>query len=113
MIVISDTTPLRHLIAIGKADLLGKLYQAVTIPAGVWKELQADSTPHAVSAWMSAPPDWLHIHLPPLSGSIDLLSSALDPGEREAIQLAIELKAGLLLMDDRDGRAMASVFICV
>jgi predicted nucleic acid-binding protein len=32
----------------------------------------------------------------------------LDPGEREAIALALELKADLLILDDRDARMEAS-----
>ena len=45
MIVVSDTTPLRHLIAIGEAELLPKLYGTVIVPGAVWAELQAEATP--------------------------------------------------------------------
>jgi formamidopyrimidine-DNA glycosylase len=44
MIVVSDTTPLRHLIAIGEAELLPKLYGTVIVPGAVWAELQAEAT---------------------------------------------------------------------
>jgi hypothetical protein len=61
MIVVSDTTPLRHLIAIGQVELLRKLYGAVVVPGAVWTELQAESTPSAVKAWLQSAPDWLQV----------------------------------------------------
>src|SRR6202790_2845941 len=38
---------------------------------------------------------------------VDSALTHLDAGEREAISLASELKAGLLLMDERDGVSLA------
>lgn len=107
MIVIADTTPLRHLIAIGKADLLRTLYGTVIIPAAVWNELHAESTPVLVKTWLAAAPDWVDIRSPRKTAVDDPWLSVLDPGERDAIRLAIDLKADLLLMDDREGRACA------
>ena len=107
MIVVSDTTPLRHLIAIGKVDLLRKVYGAVVVPEAVWSELQAEATPASVKAWLQSAPDWLHVRRPrgPAPGDISL--DNLDDGEREAIRLAVELKANFLLMDEADGRSLA------
>jgi predicted nucleic acid-binding protein len=107
MIVVSDTTPLRHLIAIGQAELLSKLYGSVAIPPAVWNELQAEKTPAFVSTWLESTPEWLSIQAPRRPGPDDPAMESLDRGEREAIQLVIELDADLLLMDDRDGRCMA------
>ena len=61
MIVVSDTTPLRHLIAIGKVDLLRKVYGGVIVPVTVWSELQEESTPSAVKSWLQSAPDWLQV----------------------------------------------------
>jgi predicted nucleic acid-binding protein len=110
MIVVSDTTPLRHLIAIGKVDLLRKVYGAVVVPLTVWSELQAESTPSSVKTWLQSAPDWMQVRgaREPLPGdaSLDVLVQ-LDAGERDAIRLAVELKADLLLMDEADGRSLA------
>lgn len=107
MIVVADTTPLRHLIAIGKADLLRILYGTVIIPAAVWSELHAESTPDLVKTWLAAEPDWVNIRSPRETEDDDPWLSVLDQGERDALRLAIDLKADLLLMDDREGRACA------
>src|ERR1019366_5407931 len=81
MIVVSDTTPLRHLIAIGKVDLLRRVYGAVVVPVAVWSELQAQSTPSAVKAWLQSAPDWLQVRRArePLPGdtSLDNLRGSL------------------------------------
>jgi hypothetical protein len=56
MIVVSDTTPLRHLIAIGEAELFSKPYGTVIVPGTVWTELQSCSkTQNLVSLVVSAP----------------------------------------------------------
>ena len=110
MIVVSDTTPLRHLVAIGEVDLLRRVYGAVVVPATVWSELQAESTPSAVKSWLQSAPDWLQVRRPrepePGDANPDILVR-LDAGERDAIRLAVELKADLLLMDEADGRSLA------
>jgi predicted nucleic acid-binding protein len=107
MIVVSDTTPLRHLIAIGEAELLARLYETVIVPGMVWAELQAESTPLTVKTWLAAAPDWLEIRSSSARFPYDPALDALDAGEREAIQLALELGADLLLVDDREARSFA------
>src|ERR1017187_4448590 len=107
MIVVSDTTPLRHLIAIDEAELLPRLYRTVIVPGAVWAELQAEATPPMVKTWLADAPAWLEVRTSPESFPRDPALDALDAGEREAIQLTSELGADLLLMDDREGRSFA------
>ena len=44
MIVVSNTSPLTNLAAIGQFDLLARLYRQVHIAQGVWEELNAGGT---------------------------------------------------------------------
>ncbi|MFN0169964.1 MAG: DUF3368 domain-containing protein [Bryobacteraceae bacterium] len=107
MVVVSDTTPLRHLFVIGRIELLPALYRRVTIPFEVWRELQADASPPALAAWLGTRPNWLDVRSPSGGAATGPASERLDLGERQAIQLAIEMHADVLLIDDRDGRAVA------
>jgi predicted nucleic acid-binding protein len=107
MPAVSNTSPLRYLIAVGHADLLPGLFDGILIPPGVADELSDAAAPWIVRRWISSPPFWLRIHQ--LSAPPDPeLVAALDRGEREAIQLAGEQQANVLIMDEWKGRAMAA-----
>jgi predicted nucleic acid-binding protein len=106
-VVVADTGPLRYLVLIGHADVLPRLFGAVSIPAAVADELRHPNAPDVVRAWAADPPPWLSVHPDPPEPAMDL--QQLDPGERAAIALAHALGAGLLLMDDRAGVAAARV----
>jgi predicted nucleic acid-binding protein len=105
MIVVADTTPVNYLILIGEIDLLAKLYGQVVIPRAVHEELMRSRAPASVKAWIASPPPWLEILSPvPVSG---LVLADLDVGEQEAIALALQLSADLLIIDELLGRREA------
>ena len=106
MLVIADTTPLRYLVVLGQVDLLHTLFGQVLIPPAVVGELQHPKAPAALLTWMISPPSWLHVR--PSSLRPDAVLLRLDPGEREAILLAQELQADLVLVDDQDAREEAT-----
>src|ERR1700730_9604333 len=103
--IVADTTPLNYLVLIQAADILPSLYRRVLIPPAVRVELAHANTPAIVRAWISQPPLWLEVVN--LKEPVDSALAHLDEGEREAIALASELQAALLLMDERDGVTIA------
>ncbi|MCF7789290.1 MAG: hypothetical protein K9N47_24425 [Prosthecobacter sp.] len=106
MIVISDTSPLRYLIAIGHVDVLPVLYGRILCPPEVLAECQHSQSPAALRTWIATPPEWLVI-VAPVSSWTHGEFSRLDEGEVAAIRLAHEQAADLLLMDERKGRQIA------
>jgi uncharacterized protein len=103
MIVVSDTSPISNLAAIGQLDLLRQLYGAVTIPTEVYRELlkAGETDPGAIAVQTL---DWIQIYSVSNLGLLQTLQGCLDIGEAEAITLAVELKADRLLIDERRGR---------
>jgi predicted nucleic acid-binding protein len=104
-VIVSDTTPLNYLIMIGAVEVLFRLYKRVLIPSAVRDELGHPSTPEVVRSWLAQPPYWLEIVNP--VASPDPALSYLDMGEIQAITLALEHRAELLLIDERDGTIAA------
>lgn len=106
MIVVSNTSPLTNLAAIGHFDLLKDMYGEVHIAGGVWAELNAKG-----QRWPGreevASADWLKQHQVQNQPLVESLQRDLDKGEAESIGLAIELGAGLILLDEREGRHAA------
>jgi predicted nucleic acid-binding protein len=105
MIVVADTTPLNYLILIDEIELLPKLYRSVIIPQEVHRELQSSGTPPAVRTWASALPTWCEVRA--LRSLPDITLNELDAGERDAIQLALDMGVDTLLMDESEGRRAA------
>jgi len=107
LIVVSDTSPVLNLARIGRLDLLPSLYRQVLIPSAVYEELirSKSDLPPAVEI-VSQP--WLIVATANDQERVQELRGCLDPGEAEAIVLAIELRADLLLVDERRGRRVAS-----
>jgi predicted nucleic acid-binding protein len=105
MIVIADSSPLRYLILIEEVHLLPILYSGILIPPGVAGELSRPHTPAAVRAWMTELPEWVEVRSPHLP--LPVFPSELGQGECEAIALAEELGADVLLVDDEAARLEA------
>src|SRR6266404_5351255 len=97
-IVVSDSTPLHYLVLIKKLEILHQLYGRGIIPQAVFQELQHERTPASIKKWMKAHPTWLEIKQTAAASDPGL--KALGAGERQAIRLAKEIDADLLLMDD-------------
>ena len=104
MIVVSDTSPLNYLVLINAVDVLPKLFGEVYSPPQVIEELKRSETPQIVAQWVQSVPKWLKIVVPrnPIN-----LSTRLDPGETNAIALAKEIRAQLVLIDQKKGRCVA------
>jgi predicted nucleic acid-binding protein len=105
MIVISDTSPILYLVLIGQIELLPQLYQRIFIPETVRAEMRDAGAPLVLRQWMTAPPQWLEVCVVQPSSQAGL--ERLDPGEKAAIELAQQINADLLILDDRAGRQAA------
>jgi predicted nucleic acid-binding protein len=105
MLVIADTSPLHYLVLIEQTDILPALFGHVIIPPVVAEELQRPRTPAPVRAWMASPPAWLDMRPP--QQPLVTTTLRLGAGEREALSLAQELYADLVLLDDLEAREEA------
>lgn len=84
MIVVADSSPLNYLIQMQSDSLLQQLYGHVFVPNAVIEELRHPRAPVAVASWLQNIPSWL-----------------------EVIFLAEEMRANLLLIDEKQGRLAA------
>jgi len=109
MIVVSNTSHLTNLAAVGQFELLRRLYSQVHIAAAVWDELNAGGKPWPGSKDVASA-DWVHRHPVKNQLLITALMRDVDRGEAQTIGLAVEMGAGIILLDEREGRHMARRF---
>ena len=107
MIVVSDASPLIALATVGHLDLMRQLYAQVLVPEAVMRETTLANASAPGAAVIAAAP-WIQVRGMHDRTLVEALALELDRGEAEAIALAVEYDADLLLMDERRGRRVAS-----
>jgi predicted nucleic acid-binding protein len=101
VIVVTNASPLISLGAVGQLELLHQLFGEISVPQAVFDEVRSVNL---------RAEDWLVSRKVEKDFVSRALEGELDRGESEAIALAVELQAGLLLMDERRGRKVALRF---
>ena len=98
--VVSNTSPLLNLAAIGEAELLVGLFGRVCAPYMVRDEIDAlrRRDPRFRALQIPEAVDFTPVRD---SSRVTLLTLHLDPGEAETIALALDLRADLVLLDER------------
>lgn len=107
MIVVSNTSPITSLAAIGHFELLRELFGQVHIAQAVWHELNHGGRRHPGSHEVENAA-WVDRHEVENRMLVTILRRDLDRGEAETLALAVELKADLVLLDEQEGRHAAS-----
>ncbi len=107
MIIISDTSPLINLAAVGQLDLLRQLYDRVIIPQAIYDEIVVAGVGQPGAAEVKTA-SWIETRRSQDQVLVNVLKLELDRGEAEALALAVELKVDLLLIDERKGRIIAT-----
>jgi len=98
LVVVSNTSPLVALAHLGELDLLT---QILGIPLLI---------PPAVAAEFGQTlPPWIEVRKLGQPVATQILAASLGAGESEAIGLALEIKAELILLDDLAARRLAIV----
>lgn len=103
MIVVCDTSPLNYLVLIGEVDLLPRLFAEVILTPGVLAELQHQRTPAGVAAWARDLPPWARV----VSPERPIVTLGLGRGEAEAIEVACQVAAAAVLIDERKAAGIA------
>lgn len=106
MTVVSDAGPLIALARIGETELLPSVYGDVIIPRAVQEEIRKPDRKWPGTV-LFANVDWLRTEPVSEQSTLRLLRDNLDAGEREAIALALERGADVLLIDEALGRRVA------
>jgi hypothetical protein len=104
-IIVSNTTPIITLLALEKLELLKEIYGKIYVPKGVYEEIEngiekefyVDLKIH----------DWIEIREVNNKLALQQLENHLDKGEAQALILYDELKADLLIIDEKLGRLYA------
>jgi predicted nucleic acid-binding protein len=108
MPVVSNTSPLLNLAIIEHLDLLQQQFGEVWVPPGVVEELcVGENLPGSATVAEAIEAGWIQVAKVGDQALVRTLRRELDQGEAEAIALALQVQAGRVLLDEREGRRVA------
>jgi len=108
MPTVSNTSPLLNLAIIGRLELVRAQFEGVLVPSAVVEEFRLqEGRPGSSALRRAVEEEWIAVEEPSDDPLIRTLRQDLDLGESEAIALAVEKEAGLILLDEREGRRRA------
>lgn len=108
MPAVSNTSPLLNLAIIDRLSLLRQQFELIQIPTAVLEELRVNELLPGSQLLQEAIEDgWIQVLEVSDRRLVRLLRQNLDPGEAEAIALAVELEPDWTLLDEREGRKAA------
>lgn len=108
MKVISDSSPLIALASIKELDLVRKLWGHIIIPKAAFKEtVVVGRKKPGASDIANACKSWIKVTNAKNRREVVALETILDKGEAEVITLGQEVKADLLLLDNKEPRLFA------
>jgi predicted nucleic acid-binding protein len=99
--VVSNTTPIISLLKLSKLDILKNLYSEISIPYAVFQEVVAGKNKDYYKNLSNL--NWVRIIEIQDKQAVKYFLD-LDSGEAEAIVLATEIKADLIILDEKLGR---------
>ncbi len=109
MLAVSNTSPLSNLAFVERLDLLKNQVDWLVIPPAVQEELIRHPDPQARAAIETAIRDgWIEVKPTHDTSLRSVLLQHLHRGEAEAIALAVDLNAPLILIDELEGRGFAT-----
>ena len=108
MHVVCNTSPILNLAIIGELGLLKEQFGVIQVPKAVLQELRVqENLPGSESIRKAIEDGWILVTPVSNTGMTEVLRTELDGGESEAIALAFETHAELVLLDERDARRVA------
>jgi len=105
--VVSDSSVLISLSSMGHLNLLRKRFpEGILVPEAVWKEVVVTGKGQPGAEEVTAA-NWVTVREVSDRALVSLLSVELDKGEAEVITLGKEVRADVVLVDEKDARRSA------
>jgi predicted nucleic acid-binding protein len=107
--VLSDSSTLIHLAAIGHLPLLLQFFDHLVIPTAVWREIveEGRGRPGQREVEEACAAGWIEVASARDHLLVTALKQELDEGEAELLALAVEGQARLVLADETEARRVA------